>query len=81
MPSRWPSRPAGIHHHPDAAHWFEPSVTKIGFRKGQYLCPCLYDFIHALAGHLDRATVDRAIAAPTPEARAELFAGMAIRDY
>ncbi|MFN3595060.1 MAG: HTH-type transcriptional regulator CysB [Thiobacillaceae bacterium] len=65
----------------DAAHLFEPSMTKIGFRKGLYLRPCHYDFIHTFADHLDRATVDRAIAAPTPEARAELFAGMAIRDY
>ncbi len=65
----------------DAAHLFEPSVTKIGFRKGLHLRPCHYDFIQSFAGHLDHATVERAVAAPTPEARAELFAGMAIRDY
>lgn len=65
----------------DAAHLFEPSITRIGFRKGLYLRACHYDFIHAFASHLDRATVDRAIAAPTPEARAEVFASMVIRDY
>jgi LysR family cys regulon transcriptional activator len=65
----------------DAAHLFEPSVTKIGFRKGLFLRACHYDFIQAFASHLTPELVDRAAAESTPEARAALFAGVAIRDY
>jgi len=65
----------------DAAHLFEPSVTKIGFRKGLFLRACHYDFIQAFAHHLDAELVDRAAAEPTPEARAALFNAVPIRDY
>lgn len=65
----------------DAAHLFEPSVTKIGFRKGLFLRACHYDFIQAFASHLSPELIDRAAAETTPEARAALFAGVAIRDY
>jgi LysR family cys regulon transcriptional activator len=65
----------------DAAHLFTPSITKIGFRKGMFLRTCHYDFMQAFAGHLTREVVERAAALPTPEARADLFEGMTIKDY
>jgi LysR family cys regulon transcriptional activator len=65
----------------DAAQLFTPSVTKIGFRKGMFLRTCHYDFIQAFAGHLSREIVERAAALPTPEARADLFETLTIRDY
>lgn len=51
----------------DAAHLFESSTTKIGFRKGAYLRGYMYDFIHLFAPHLDRSTVERAAAMQTHE--------------
>lgn len=48
---------------------------------GLFLRACHYDFIQSFAGHLTREGVDRAASAHTPEARAELFEAMAIRDY
>ncbi len=65
----------------DAAHLFEPSVTKIGFRKGLFLRAYHYDFIQAFAHHLKAELVDRAVAEPTPEARAALLGDVVIRDY
>lgn len=36
----------------DASHLFEPSTTKIGFRKGTFLRGYMYDFIQRFAPHL-----------------------------
>ena len=36
----------------DASHLFEPSSTKIGFRKGTFLRGYMYDFIQKFAPHL-----------------------------
>jgi LysR family cys regulon transcriptional activator len=65
----------------DAAHLFEPSVTRIGFRQGLFLRGYHYDFIQSFAAHLSPAVVDRAAAAPGAETREAVFAGLAIRDY
>lgn len=45
----------------DASHLFEPSVTRIGIRKGAYLRRYLYDFIELFAPHLDRNRVEAAM--------------------
>lgn len=45
----------------DAGHLFEPSTTKIGFRRGTYLRSYMYDFIELFAPHLTRAVVEQAI--------------------
>lgn len=65
----------------DASHLFVPSITKIGFRKGLVLSDAHYDFIQSFANHLTPAVVDRAAAAPTPEARTAMLEGLVIRDY
>ena len=46
----------------DAAHLFEPSMTRIGIRRGTYLRGFAYAFIELFAPHLDRKTVDSAMA-------------------
>ncbi len=44
----------------DASHLFEPSVTKIGFRRGTFLRGFMYDFIELFAPHLKRELVEEA---------------------
>jgi LysR family cys regulon transcriptional activator len=46
----------------DASHLFEPSITKIGFRRGTFLRGYMYDFIQGFAPHLDRVLVNKAMA-------------------
>lgn len=41
----------------DASHLFEPSITKIGFRRGTFLRGYMYDFIEMFAPHLTRDLV------------------------
>lgn len=43
----------------DASHLFEPSTTKIGFRKGTFLRGYMYDFIRLFAPHLTPDMVRR----------------------
>jgi LysR family cys regulon transcriptional activator len=45
----------------EAGHLFEPSVTKLAFRKGSYLRTYMYDFIETFAPHLDRELVQLAL--------------------
>jgi LysR family cys regulon transcriptional activator len=56
----------------DASHLFDWSTTSIGFRQGAYLRDYMYDFIAMFAPHLDRACVDRFVAAPNARARQQL---------
>ena len=58
----------------DASHLFAPSTTHIGFRRGTFLRRFMYAFIEWFAPHLDRRTVDQAIASPSAAARGKLFA-------
>lgn len=57
----------------DAGHLFEPSTTRIGFRKGTFLRGFMYDFIEKFAPHLTREVVDEAIARSTRSEVEELF--------
>lgn len=45
----------------DASHLFEPSITKIGFRKGTFIRGYMYDFIQAFAPHLTPELIEAAI--------------------
>jgi LysR family cys regulon transcriptional activator len=58
----------------DASHLFEPSTTKIGFRRGTFLRGYMYDFIEIFAPHLTRKIVDSAVHARSREELDELFA-------
>lgn len=42
----------------DAEHLFEPSTTRIGIRRGNYLRGYIYSFIELFAPHLTRKVVD-----------------------
>ncbi|MDV2858534.1 MULTISPECIES: HTH-type transcriptional regulator CysB [Oceanimonas] len=57
----------------DAGHLFDPSTTKIGFRKGTFLRSYMYDFMERFAPHLTRERVDRAIALKAPDEIEKLF--------
>ncbi|KFF47590.1 HTH-type transcriptional regulator CysB [Salinicola sp. DM10] len=56
----------------DASHLFESSTTKIGIRRGTFMRSYMYDFVKRLAPHLDRDTVEAALAAG-PRHEGELF--------
>ena len=57
----------------DASHLFEPSVTKIGFRRGSFLRRYMYDFMENFAPHLTRERVDAAVAAADKEEIDRIF--------
>ena len=65
----------------DASHLFEPSVTKIGFRKGTFLRGYMYDFIQSFAPHLNRKLVNKAIECQTAKELEELFSGVELPDF
>jgi len=44
----------------DASHLFEPSTTKIGFRRGTFLRGFMFDFIELFAPHLTKHVVEAA---------------------
>ena len=45
----------------DASHLFQPSTTKIGFRRGTFLRGYMFDFIERFAPHLNRDLVTKAV--------------------
>ena len=53
----------------DARHLFQPSTTKIGFRRGTFLRGFMYEFIEFFAPHLTREIVEEAF---NRQSRAEL---------
>ncbi len=57
----------------DASHLFEPSVTKLAFRKGSYLRAYMYDFIEGFAPHLNRKLVEEALKKPNKLGLEALF--------
>lgn len=57
----------------DASHLFEPSTTKIGFRRGTYLRSYMYDFIELFAPHLTKTVVEKAIKTTSKEELDRLF--------
>ena len=65
----------------DASYLFEPSTTKIGFRRGSYLRGYMYDFINMFAPHLDRNLIDEAAATSDNQELESLFKDITIRVY
>lgn len=57
----------------DASHLFPHHTTWVGFRRGVLLRKYMYDFVHLLAPHLDRRTIERAHRMSTSEEVAQLF--------
>ena len=64
----------------DASHLFEPSSTKIGFRRGTFLRSYMYDFIQGFAPHLTRELIDQAAECANRAERDRLFDGIELPD-
>ena len=64
-----------------AGHLFEPSTTKIGFRRNTFLRTYMYEFIRLFAPHLERSIVDAAVAARSQEELDALFAHIELPSY
>ena len=60
----------------DASRLFEPSTTKIGFRRNSYFRGYMYDFIEMFAPHLDRNLVRRSLKAKSRAEVDELVEGI-----
>jgi len=65
----------------DVSDLFEPSVTKIGFRKGTFLRGYMYDFIEAFAPHLTKVVVDEAVERHTRVGLEDLFSHLELPVY
>ena len=64
----------------NADHLFEPSVTKIGFRRGTFIRGFMYDFIQQFAPHLTKDVVQDAISRHNKLEVDELFSGVQLPD-
>ncbi|WP_257295499.1 HTH-type transcriptional regulator CysB [Endozoicomonas sp. YOMI1] len=60
----------------NADHLFEPSITKIGFRRGTFLRGFMYDFIEEFAPHLTKDVVQEAILRHNKAEVDELFSNV-----
>jgi LysR family cys regulon transcriptional activator len=65
----------------DASHLFQPSTTKIAFRRGTFLRSYMYDFIERFAPHLTAELVDAAVVARSQEDQQQLFADIELPTY
>ncbi|WP_299945199.1 HTH-type transcriptional regulator CysB [uncultured Microbulbifer sp.] len=65
----------------DASRLFEPSVTKIGFRKGIFLRGFMFDFIQQFAPHLTRELVEQAAHATSRAEVDALFSSLELPVY
>jgi len=65
----------------DASHLFEPSITKIGFRKGTFIRGYMYEFIETFAPHLTREVIEEAVSRGTREEIDELFNHIELPTY
>lgn len=64
----------------DASHLFEPSTTKIGFRKGTFLRGYMYDFIHLFAPHLTKDVIRQVLECGSRTEIDEIFAHQELPD-
>ncbi|KXJ53895.1 HTH-type transcriptional regulator CysB [Neptuniibacter pectenicola] len=64
----------------DASHLFEPSITKIGFRKGTFLRGYMYDFIQRFAPHLTPDVIHQVLECSNRNEIDELFAHQVLPD-
>ena len=64
----------------DASHLFEPSITKIGFRKGTFLRGYMYEFIQRFAPHLTPDVIRQVQACSNRNEIDEIFAHQVLPD-
>jgi LysR family cys regulon transcriptional activator len=65
----------------DASHLFEPSITKIGFRRGSFLRGYMYDFIEMFAPHLTRDLVNEAASRHSKAELDDLYKELAVPSH
>lgn len=65
----------------DASHLFDPSTTKIGFRRGTFFRGYMYDFIELFAPHLTRERIESALKLRTASALDPLFVDVELPVY
>ncbi|NKI17470.1 HTH-type transcriptional regulator CysB [Spongiibacter sp. KMU-166] len=65
----------------NAGHLFEPSITKVGFRRGTYMRKFMYDFVELFAPHLTPDLVDRAYQCHSKAELDALFADIELPMY
>lgn len=65
----------------DASHLFQPSITKIGFRRGTFLRGYMYDFIELFAPHLTKEVVTEALNRNSKVDIEELFSTIELPTY
>ena len=65
----------------DASHLFEPSITKVGFRRGTYMRKFMYDFVELFAPHLTKDLVDKAYQCQSKLELDALFADIELPTY
>lgn len=65
----------------DAGHLFQPSTTKIGFRRGTFLRSYMYDFIELFAPHLTREVIEKALQCSNQGELDELFSDLQMPTY
>ncbi len=65
----------------NADHLFEPSVTKIGFRRGTFLRGFMHDFIEKFAPHLTKDVIHDAICKHNKAELDELFSSFQLPSY
>ncbi len=62
----------------DVSHLFQPSITKIAFRRGTYLRGYMYRFMELFAPHLSRDMVDAAANANSQDEVDKLFSDLSL---
>lgn len=65
----------------DASHLFEPSVTRIGFRRGTFLRAYMYEFIKLFAPHLTKDVIDNSMQTKTKQELEEQFKNTDLPNY
>ncbi len=64
----------------DASHLFEPSITKIAFRRGAHLRGYMAGFIELFAPHIDASTLQSRLIAESKDAIEASYAGIELPD-
>ncbi len=65
----------------DASPLFEPSVTRIGFRRGTFLRAYMYEFIRLFAPHLTQDIIQQSIQTKTKQELEEIFRNIDLPNY
>ncbi len=65
----------------DASKLFQPSITKIGFRRGTFIRGFMYEFIESFAPHLSRNMVEEAYSCTSKLELDELFENITLPVY